>query len=258
MNSRISLNGSDWLFKEFYGEDWRWRGSHLPDSRDRRYWRIGSVPGCPYYDLWKSGEIPDPYVERNSLLSEWISQRTWLYKKTFTVKEDLKGRRIHLHFEGVDYQAEFFLNGESLGTHTGMFTPVDFDVTDKLFYDQENLLSVVIEAPPHEEPQVGRTSRVKTVKSRMNYWWDFCPRMVHIGIWDDVYLEVTGPIRLEDVFVRPKLEPGFQRAEVSVTVDLDSAIQTAADLDVILRYQGAVDWNLLLSCSASRRMDAPL
>ena len=113
MNRRISLNGSDWLFKEFYGEDWRWRNSHMPDSRDLRGWRAGSVPGCPHHDLWKAGEIPDPYIERNSLLSEWISQRTWLYKKTFIVDEEVKWQHVWLHFEGVDYQAEFFLNGES-------------------------------------------------------------------------------------------------------------------------------------------------
>ncbi|HEY3473458.1 MAG TPA: glycoside hydrolase family 2 protein [Anaerolineales bacterium] len=240
MSKRISLNGSDWFFKDFYGEDWRWRTSHLPDSGDRRHWRVGSVPGCPQYDLWKLGEIPDPYIERNSLLNEWIPQRTWLYKKTFTVSGEYKGKRIYLHFEGVDYQAEFFLNGESLGTHTGMFTPVNFDVSDKLFYDAANLLAVVIEAAPYEEPQVGRTSRVKTVKTRMNYWWDFCPRMVHLGIWDDVYLEVTGPVRLQDVFVRPELDPDFQSANVYVTLDLDSAIQTAADLEISLRYQGAI------------------
>ncbi|HET6595286.1 MAG TPA: glycoside hydrolase family 2 TIM barrel-domain containing protein [Anaerolineales bacterium] len=237
MDRHISLNGSDWSFKDFYGEDWRWRGSHLPDSRDRRRWKVGSVPGCPHYDLWRLGEIPDPYVERNSLLSEWIPQRTWLYKKTFSVGEAVRGNRVHLHFEGVDYQAEFFLNGESLGTHIGMFTPVVFDVTDKLFYDQENLLAVVIEAPPLEEPQVGRTSRVKTVKTRMNYWWDFCPRMVHLGIWDDVYLEVTGTVRLTDVFVRPKLESDFQRANVLVTVALDSATQTEANVEIVLRYR---------------------
>src|SRR5215208_1176561 len=240
MSSRIYLNGSDWLVKGFYGEDWRWRGSHLPDSRDQRHWRVGSVPGCPHYDLWKSGEIPDPYVERNSLLSEWIPQRTWLYKKNFTVDEEIKGKQVHLHFEGVDYQAEFFLNGESIGTHIGMFAPVDFDVTDKLFYNAENLLAVVIERAPLEEPQVGRTSRVKTVKTLMNYWWDFCPRMVHLGMWDDVYLEVTGPVRLEDVFVRPKLKPSFHSANLSVAVGLDSAIQTTVDLDITLRDQETV------------------
>src|SRR5215208_6509358 len=121
-----------------------------------------------------------------------------------------------------------------------MFTPVRFDVTDKIFFHAENLLAVVIEAAPYEEPQVGRTSRVQTVKTRMNYWWDFCPRMVHLGIWDDVYLEVTGSVRLEDVFLRPKLEAGFQRADVFVSAALDSSIQTEIDLEITLRHEGTI------------------
>ncbi|HKY54323.1 MAG TPA: glycoside hydrolase family 2 TIM barrel-domain containing protein [Anaerolineales bacterium] len=244
MNRRISLNGNDWLFKDFYGEDWRWRNSHLPESRDQRHWRVGSVPGCPHYDLWKLDEIPDPYIDRNSLLSEWIPQRTWLYKKSFSVGEEIKGKRVHLHFEGVDYQTEFFLNGESLGTHTGMFMPVIFDVTDKLFYGGENLLAVVIESAPLEEPQVGRTSRVKTVKTRMNYWWDFCPRMVHLGIWDDVYLEVTGPVRFTDIFIRPKLSDDFRHADLLVTIELDSAVQGTVDLEITLRQAGMFRFHL--------------
>ena len=240
MNRRISLNGRDWQFKEFYGEDWRWRNSHMPDSRDLRGWRTGSVPGCPYYDLWKLGEIPDPYVDRNSLLCEWVSQRTWLYKKTFRIDEEISGQHVWLHFEGVDYQAEFFLNGESLGTHIGMFTPAVFDVTDTLRYGEENLLAVVIEAAPQEEPQVGRTSRVRTLKTRMNYWWDFCPRMIHLGIWDDVYLEVSGPVRIGDVFIRAQLSNDFTRADVSVITQLDSVVQGTADLEVILRYENEI------------------
>ena len=240
MNRRISLNGSDWLFKEFYGEDWRWRSSHMPDSRDLRGWRVGSVPGCPHHDLWKLGEIPDPYIGRNSLLCEWISQRTWLYKKTFFVAEEAKGQHVWLHFEGVDYQAEFFLNGESLGTHIGMFTPASFDVTDKLRYDEENLLVVVIEAAPNEEPQVGRTSRVRTIKTRMNYWWDFCPRLIHLGIWDNVYLEITGPVRIANIFIRPQLSPDFTRAEVSVSTELDSVVRGTVDMEITFRYDRAV------------------
>src|SRR5215216_4137941 len=240
MSSRIYLNGSDWFVKDFYGEDWRWRGSHLPDSRDQRHWRAGSVPGCPHYDLWKSGEIPDPYVDRNSLLSEWIPQRTWLYKKSFTIGEEVRGKHVQLHFEGVDYQAEFLLNGESLGSHTGMFTPVIFDVTDKLRYGSENLLAVVIEAAPPEEAQVGRTSRVRTFKTRMNYWWDFCPRLVHVGIWDDVYLEVTGPVRITDIFVCPQLSDELRHADVSISMEIYSSLPVAVDVEITLRHAGSV------------------
>jgi beta-mannosidase len=240
MNRRISLNGSDWLFKDFYGEDWRWRDSHLPEGRDTRHWRRGSVPGCPHHDLWRLGEIENPYIERNSLLCEWIPQRTWLYKKTFVVDEEIKGQRVHLHFEGVDYQAEFFLNGQSLGVHIGMFTPAVFDVTDRLHYGRENLLAVVIEAAPPEEPQVGRTSRVRTGKTRMNYWWDFCPRLIHLGIWDDVYLEVTGPVCITDVFIRPQLSADFSHADVFMETELNAAITTSVDLEIILRHAGRV------------------
>jgi hypothetical protein len=49
----------------------------------------------------------------------------------------------------------------------------------------------------------------------MNYWWDFCPRLVHQGIWDDVYLVFPGPMRIADVFVRPRLSDDFTRADVA-------------------------------------------
>ena len=41
---------------------------------------------------------------------------------------------------------------------------------------------------PESEPQVGETSRVRVHKSRMGYGWDFCPRLVHQGIWRPVTL----------------------------------------------------------------------
>jgi beta-mannosidase len=231
--TRMTLNGNDWLFKDYYGEDWRWRNAAMPDTRDVRYWRTGSVPGSVQHDVWQAGEIPDPYFERNGLLAEWVPQRTWLYKKTFAVDAGLRGRRVRLCFEGVDYEAEFFLNGASLGSHRGMYTPVSFDVTDRLNYggaanSGDNLLVVVIQAAPQEEPQIGRTSRVRTHKARMNYWWDFAPRFVHQGIWDDVYLDVTGPVWIADVWVRPQLSDDMQAASVQVQVSLDCGSSTSA------------------------------
>ncbi len=241
MPRRISLSGSDWLFKAYYGEDWLWRDAHKPVTRDALSWLPGSVPGSVHHDLWSNGEIPDPYFERNSLLIEWIPDRTWLYKKTFFIPDYLRGSRIQLRFEGVDYEAQFFLNGERLGDQRGMFTPAMFEVGDVLHYDADNLIAIVIEPAPHEQPQVSRTSRVRTHKSRMTYWWDFCPRMIHVGIWDDVFLDATGPVRIEDVYVRPQLNAGFDRAEVAVSIQLDSAAAAASaaghsvEVEIVLR-----------------------
>jgi beta-mannosidase len=221
--TQLSLNGRDWLLKDFYGEDWRWRNSHLLNTRDVRGWRPASVPGSIYDDLRRNGEIPDPHFEMNTRLLEWIPARTWLFKHTFSISEEYRGCVSWLRFEGIDYEAEFFLNGVALGTHRGMYTPAEFNVTTHLNYGGDNLLTVVISHAPDEQPQVGRTSHTHTHKSRMGYWWDFCPRMVQVGIWDRVSLWFTQSVRIIDVFVQPKLNDALNHATVNSTIELESA-----------------------------------
>jgi beta-mannosidase len=237
---RISLNGNDWLFKGYLGEDWVWRNGEKASTRDVRWWNRGTVPGSVHHDLWQLGELPDPYFERNSHLVEWVPERTWIYKKSFTPDAAWQGQTVVLHFEGVDYSAQFFMNGVRLGEHRGMYTPAAFDVTEHLQYGEENLLAVVIDRAPDEEPQVSKTAYVKTHKSRMTYWWDFCPRMIHIGIWDDVYLEVAGPVRVTDLYARPQLTPDFDRADVAVAVELESKVWATVEAEVTLRLGGQV------------------
>ena len=247
----IYLNGDDWRFKEFTGEDWRWRKSHLRNTNDRYFWQTGSVPGSVQHDLWQSGEIANPYFERNTMLCEWVPQRTWVYKKAFQVDAESIGKRIHLCFKGVDYAAHFYLNDEYLGYHEGMFTQVHFDVTNLIKSDIENLLAVVLMPAPYEQPQVGYTSKVKTHKSRMGYWWDFNPRMVHLGIWDDVYLEISGKVRVADVFVRPTLELSHEKARIDLRVELETTTETNVNLTGDIQFQDQI----IASCQQTIRCD---
>lgn len=236
----INLNGSDWLFRGFIGEDWRLRKSTLPVRNDQRLWQKASVPGSVVNDLWSLDAVKNPYFECNTRELEWVSQRTWVYKKWFDLPQTLQSKRIQLCFHGVDYEASFFLNGEYLGDHRGMFPPVVFEVQDKLRFGGENLLAVVIDPAPQEEPQVGRTSRVKTHKSRMTYWWDFCPRLIHQGIWDDVTLEVSGQVRVEDIFVQTSLERDGHLAVLDLEGVVDAAIPGKVTLDLLIYKQDQV------------------
>jgi beta-mannosidase len=220
----IDLGGADWQMKGFLGEDWRLRRSYAADTRDRRLWLPARVPGSVMDDLWHAGEIPNPYFERNSRFAEWAPQRAWVFRKRFTIPEDLRDRRVWLCFDGVDYAAEFYLNGELLGSHLGMFTPVHFEVGDRLVYGGENLVSVAIQPAPDEQSQVGLTSWVRTHKTRMNYGWDFCPRLPHQGIWQGVRLEYGGEVKIAGVWVRPRLSEDFGRAEIEVEVKFDSSL----------------------------------
>jgi beta-mannosidase len=225
---RVSLNGSGWRIKPFLDEEWR-RADALSQAAG---WIPATVSGSIHYDLWQVGQIPDPYFERNTLLIEWVAERCWVYQCTFRTKA--LGKRAHLVFEGVDYAAEFFLNGESLGTHRSQFAPAIFEVTDKLKYDGENELVVVLQPAPREQSQMGRTSLVRVHRTRMNEGWDFCPRLRHLGLWQGVYLDWTGAARIEDVWVRPRLSDDFVHADVQVSVTLEAHQQSAVRVEARL------------------------
>jgi len=229
-----------WSFKAFIGEDWLWRNAHKAETRDTRFWKPAEVPGSVQNDLWAAGEIPDPYHERNSLLIEWVPERTWLYKRSFAAIPLDPGQQAWLRFEGVDYECQVFVNGEAAGKHLGMYTPALMEVTHLLHPDRENLLAVVIEAAPKEQPQVGKTSLVRTHKARMSYWWDFCPRMIHLGIWDRVSLEITGGVRIEDLWVRCRLNPHLTRAVAAVQVMFSSRKEADIHSELVIRQGGQV------------------
>lgn len=222
---KISLNGNDWEIKYFLGEDWIWRNSEKRATRDVRFWKPARVPGSITDDMFRCGEIPNPHFEKNSLLAEWVPERTWIYRKEFIIEESLKKKRVRLCFEGVDYDAKFYLNDHYLGEHHSMYTPVSFEITDLVRTGEKNLLAVVLEKAPDEQPQVSKTRYVKTHKSRMTYWWDFCPRMIHLGIWDDVYLKITGQAILGQPDLETELSDDFKKSMIRVKVPVENLLR---------------------------------
>ena len=172
----------NWQLRGFLGEEWRW---HIgPDKPwDAPGWLPASVPGSVLDDLMRAGELPDLYVERNSRQAEWVPERAWIYRTRVSLD-----RASIVRFEGVDHEATVFIDGSEAAHHVGCFTPFEVEVADG-----DHLLAVVVHPAPDSEPQVGRTSRVRVHKPRMNYGWDFCPRLVHQGIWRSVTVNEPAP-----------------------------------------------------------------
>jgi beta-mannosidase len=198
----IALDGDAWQMRGCLGDEWRWHVG--PDKAwDAPGWLPARVPGSVLDDLMHAGELPDLYRERNSLLAEWVPERAWVYRRRVG-----GGGRVELG--GVDHAATVFLDGEEVARHEGAFTPFAVDIPEG-----EHLLAVVVHRAPESEPQVGRTSRVRVHKSRMGYGWDFCPRMIHQGIWRPVTLDPPA-----ELFPRVTLVDGAGVVEVDGEVVL--------------------------------------
>ncbi|AXK31648.1 hypothetical protein DVA86_02295 [Streptomyces armeniacus] len=193
--SALPLDGG-WQLRGCLGDTWRWLcGPGRPAGEPG--WADARVPGSVLDDVHRAGLVPDPYAGTGSLAAEWVPQRTWLYRRTVTAPPLPAGTRALLRFDGVDHEATVLVDGVEVARHTGMFTPFEADVTEWFADGGSRLLAVAVHPAPPNEPQVGRTDRVRVHKSRMTYGWDFCPRMIHQGIWRPVTLEFAGPLRLD-------------------------------------------------------------
>ncbi|MFL5928276.1 MAG: glycosyl hydrolase 2 galactose-binding domain-containing protein [Gaiellaceae bacterium] len=193
----IPLDGDGWQLRGCLGDEWEW---HVGPEKpwDAPGWLPARVPGSVVDDLVRGGEAPSPYHERDSRLVEWAAGRHWIYRRQI----DVAPGASTLRFGGVDYSCTVLVDGRAVARHEGLFRPFDVDLAD-VADGERHLLAVVVHPAPASEPQVGRTSRVRVHKPRMNYGWDFCPRLVHQGIWRSVSLCDGSPdaqplVRLED------------------------------------------------------------
>ncbi|MFF1572215.1 glycoside hydrolase family 2 protein [Leifsonia sp. NPDC058292] len=246
-----------WRLKEFLPSGWvrdDIADAALGDPDD---WIAATVPGSVQRAVVAAGLAPDPFVGRNSLACEWIADRTWVYHTRFEAEPLGAGERRRLTVGGVDYAARFILNGSELGRHEGMSTPISFDATDAVSSDQPNDLLIVLAPAPREQDQMGRTSLVRSRKTRMGYWWDFCPRLIDLGIVGDVTL-ASGALFVDDVRVTPTL--AADRISAMIDVQARASGSAANDAPVLARVlrSGAVVAEARTQVDAEGRASATL
>ena len=136
-----------------------------------------------------------------------------------------RGKFTSLHFDGVDYFADVYLNGEHLGHHTGYFEPFAFDVT-KTLRSGKNILSVRVESPYETPGPKGWHLRKRLIKGVLNHHdcrpgggWDPIGQSYNTGgIWNRVYLEQYGAVTIERLLLHADMasQPPTLHAELTV------------------------------------------
>ncbi len=232
-----------------------WRVTHsLPDeinpvtetvamiSRGIEYgpeWIDATVPGDVQTDALEAGIIANPVHGLDSRLAEWTYQRDWTYYRTFELKQPPQATdRIVLCFDGVDYACQVFLNGQWLGDHEGAWSGFEFDITDIVVFDKPNTLVVVVQHAPDEQCQWGRTSRVKTLKARYAYGWDWCTRLMPLGIWKQVRLVTRGIAYVRDLTAKIELDSDLRSASVHGQLEVTAQIELPVDVVWVLSLDG--------------------
>jgi beta-galactosidase/beta-glucuronidase len=179
----FSLNGA-WRYRPDapqygFGEALGWSRPQLADDD----WPAMDLPAC--WDL----------ADRNLWGYEGY---VWFRRRFAYVPRN--GRRVLLRFEGVNYRADVWLDGHSLGAHEGGYTPFELDVTEYFQAAAGNVSS----AGANESGQHVLVVRVdnrplpdRVPGSRLS-WFNYG------GIYRDVALHEVPAVHLADVSLVPE------------------------------------------------------
>ncbi|MEK4104007.1 sugar-binding domain-containing protein [Paenibacillus sp. FSL R10-2791] len=200
----INLNGQ-WQFEIDHGKSGKERG--YPVNEHNLSGTI-TVPFCPESRL-SSVEYKD------------FMAAVW-YKREFTVPENWTNGRVILHFGAVDYMAEVWVNGVSVGTHRGGYTPFSFDITSNLLAGS-NVITVYAE----DDVRSGRQPRGKQSEQFHSHGCDYTRTT---GIWQTVWLEQVPETYLSNLKVVADPDNGCVHLEMKVQGNVAGDTLSAAAL----------------------------
>jgi len=197
-------------------------------------WLVATVPGTVLASYANVGAIPDPNFGQNQLhISDSYFYSDFWYRTEFTAPQKAAHQFAWLNFDGINWKAEVFLNGEKLGRIEGGFMRGQFDVSQKLLPGRVNALAVRIEknATPGSAKQKtfevcaknGGGLGADNPTYHASIGWDWIPTMRgrDIGIWGDVFLTVTEAVTIENNFVSAKLPlPDTSSADLTLQTDI--------------------------------------
>ena len=128
---------------------------------------------------------------------------TYYFKSFELTPEILEKEALFIHFNGVDYKADVFINGYYLGSHEGFFAPFEFDFTKLAKKGTNNLL---VKVTNHEVGAKGEKIYAATGPGYDDptLGWHHCP--AGMGIYQDVFIEARSDLHINDLFVRPLAE----------------------------------------------------
>lgn len=171
------------------------------------------------------GQILVPFAVESSLsgVGKCLgSQNELWYNRTFTVPGKWKDGRVLLHFGAVDWKVDVWVNNVLAGTHTGGFTPFEFDITTLLRRGENDIRVRVWDGTDD-----GFQPRGKQVNDPKGIWYTPVS-----GIWQTVWLELIPKNYIRNVKITPDLNRSLFRVEAPVNTS------TEGDLIVARLYDG--------------------
>lgn len=197
--------------------DWMLGHAATRDAEPERF-VPAIVPGAVQLDIARAEGYPDFNFADNYRRFDWMEDRFYTYRTEFDAPALAAGERLWFLSKGIDYRFEVRLNGIRLLEREGMFSASEADLTPYLA--PRNRLEILVWPVPKRRPAPqDRTQASDVVKPAVGYGWDWHPRLIPLGIWDETGLQVRREAHLTDVYTAYTLDDDLQGATLRITAE---------------------------------------
>ena len=194
-------------------------------------WHKAEVPGTVVSALVADGTLPDPNFGMNlksypgmnfagrlfansDMPADSPYRCSHWFRTEFAVPADSASAGRYLHFLGINYRANIWLNGKKIADRNevaGTFRTFEFRVTGLLKKGGGNALAVEIFAPEKSDLSLSFAD------------WNPTPPDKGMGLWREVFLSSSGKVALRAPFVSSRLDAGNKSAALTASVELRNA-----------------------------------
>ena len=224
-------------------------------------WIHAVVPGTVLGSQVAAGLFPDPFFGMNLRkipgmdypigkifgylpMSENSPYRCpWWYRTEFAAS-DAGGKTTWLHFDGINYRANLWLNGKQIATSdqvAGTFRTYDFDISHNLA-PGPNVLAVQVFAETQNDLGLDFID------------WNPEPADKTLGLWRGVSVDTTGPVTVRNPSVSTHfLNDDLNEAELHIAADIANNVDHPVSITVIAAIgSGHLQQNITLEAKETR------
>jgi hypothetical protein len=206
---------SDWKIKSFTPRA-SLDSSLLEDASEAQteqgWMAAGVMPSTVHDILLRLGKIEEPWLPRGTEKCYWVGQKDWVYATRFSVQE--VGLEARLRFLGIENKVDVYLNGKRIASHSSKL-PLTVDVSEHLRLQNVLVLHCHAKFPPGAARRSDRGSYLGPN-----------PDIASVGVFDQVFLEISQGHRFEQVVVDASVDQTLTRGEVTVDVAGISPLQS--------------------------------
>jgi len=190
-------------------------------------WVTAIVPGTVYSSYVALGLEENPEYGDNIYHSDRTKfERDYWYRTEFEFAPEANFNRVWLNFDGINRDADVYLNGTLLGSIHGHVFRGKYDVSD-IILSGTNTLALLVYVPV---PPMNCSASPTYIASASWDWMPYVPDL-NMGITDEVFITYSNDVTIVDPWIRTKV-PDLQHGELDISMKLQNHSDQAVDATI--------------------------